>query len=75
MDVIPSDASAQNLARLLQLRWIAIAGQTLTIAVVHFGLGLRPPARPGRRVVAALALWNAVSWRHVRTRETLATAS
>ena len=66
-----ADASAQNLRRLLQLRWIAIAGQTLAIAFVHSGLGVPLPIGPLAAIVAALALWNALSWRRIRIHESV----
>lgn len=37
----PETAAAQNMRQLIQLRWIAVAGQTFAILLVHFGLGVR----------------------------------
>lgn len=67
-------AAAENLRQLMQLRWMAVAGQAATIATVHYGLGVALPVVEMMAVVAALALVNlATSWlvpRHrVRTRE------
>lgn len=40
----PADAAGRkNMALLIQLRWIAIAGQIATILVVHFGMGIGLP--------------------------------
>lgn len=63
-----SDPSAQNLRRLLLLRWIAIGGQIFVIGLVHFGLGLRLPIWPMAGIVAALAVWNALSWKRLSDR-------
>jgi two-component system sensor histidine kinase RegB len=38
-------AARKNLAQLIQLRWIAVAGQIITIAVVQFGLHIHLPLR------------------------------
>ena len=32
-----------NMQQLIQLRWIAVVGQIATIAIVHFGFGVRLP--------------------------------
>lgn len=40
----PADAAGRkNMALLVQLRWIAIAGQLATILIVHFVMGIRLP--------------------------------
>ncbi|SEQ82700.1 ATP-binding protein [Sphingobium sp. YR768] len=40
----PADAAGRrNMALLVQLRWIAIAGQIATILVVHFGMNIHLP--------------------------------
>ncbi|MES2987751.1 MAG: ATP-binding protein [Pseudomonadota bacterium] len=36
-------AAAANMRQLIQLRWIAVAGQTIAILLVHFGLGVPLP--------------------------------
>lgn len=36
-------AAAENTRQLIQLRWIAVAGQTIAILLVHFGLGVPLP--------------------------------
>ncbi|MET0216725.1 MAG: ATP-binding protein [Burkholderiales bacterium] len=65
----PTDGSHQNLRRLLQLRWVAIAGQSVTIAGVCYGLDLALPIGPLAAIVAVLALWNAFSWRRLGSGE------
>ena len=43
----PADAAGRkNMVLLVQLRWIAIAGQVATILIVHFGMGIRLPVLP-----------------------------
>src|SRR3546814_17941428 len=43
----PADAAGRkNLALLVQLRWLAIAGQLITIVAVHFVMGIRLPLAP-----------------------------
>ena len=46
----PSTGSA--CARLVLIRWVAIAGQAVTLLIVHFGLGFRLPLLPALAVVA-----------------------
>ncbi|HWK34651.1 ATP-binding protein [Sphingomonas sp.] len=46
--------AADNMRQLAQLRWIAVAGQTATILVVHFGMGV--PLPMGWMLGAALLL-------------------
>ncbi|KQN20618.1 hypothetical protein ASE86_15320 [Sphingomonas sp. Leaf33] len=55
----PDDgAAAQNMRQLVQLRWIAVAGQTATILLMHFGLGVPLPVVQMLGVALALALVN-----------------
>ena len=55
----PADGAAtENMRQLVQLRWIAAAGQLLTILAVHFGLGVPLPLAPMLGFVAILALAN-----------------
>ncbi|HLI10986.1 MAG TPA: ActS/PrrB/RegB family redox-sensitive histidine kinase [Alphaproteobacteria bacterium] len=49
---------------LVLIRWIAVAGQAVTLCVVHFGMGLTLPIVPALCVVAASALLNVVVGRH-----------
>lgn len=59
---LPGDAilaiAAQNMRQLIQLRWIAVAGQLLAILVAHFAMGMTLPLPPMLAVVAVLALAN-----------------
>lgn len=54
-------ANRKNLALLIQLRWIAVAGQVATILVVHYGLGTPLPLPQMATVIAALVALNGVS--------------
>ncbi|MCP1472138.1 two-component system sensor histidine kinase RegB [Sphingobium sp. OAS761] len=48
-------AGRKNMALLVQLRWIAIAGQVATILIVHYAMGIRLPM-PQMLVVPAIAV-------------------
>ena len=54
----PESVAADNMRQLIQLRWIAVAGQVVTILAVHFGLGVTLPLGPMLGVAAALAAAN-----------------
>jgi two-component system sensor histidine kinase RegB len=67
------DPETQTLARrrfrgrvrrrtLALIRWIAVAGQLVTILTVHYGLGFDLPIGFAMAVVAASALFNLWSW-------------
>ena len=53
-------AATEDMRQLVELRWIAVAGQLVTILAVHYGLGVKLPLVPMLGVVALLALANAV---------------
>jgi two-component system sensor histidine kinase RegB len=56
------DATGQkNVRQLIQIRWIAVLGQLGTIAVVHFGFGIRLPLFPMLVALGVLVAFNAVS--------------
>ncbi|MBA4805957.1 ATP-binding protein [Brevundimonas sp.] len=54
-------ANRRNLRLLVQLRWLAVVGQLLTIVIVHFGLGIRLPLIWLLIAPVSLALVNLVS--------------
>jgi two-component system sensor histidine kinase RegB len=58
--------AAENMRQLLQLRWMAVAGQLITVLVVHLGLGVRLPLLPMLIVIALQALANVVSFTQLR---------
>jgi two-component system, sensor histidine kinase RegB len=49
-----------SLRTLVPIRWVAIAGQALTIFIVHYGLGYRLPLLPALGVVAGSVVLNVV---------------
>src|SRR5690606_32470157 len=59
-------AGVNSMRQLVQLRWIAVVGQLLTISVVHVGLRIALPLPPMLAVVGALAAFNLIAtvrWR------------
>lgn len=55
-------AGRKNLIQLIQLRWLAVAGQLLTILVVQYSLGVRLPLEPMLSLLGLLVLFNLASW-------------
>lgn len=55
-------AGRRNLLQLIQLRWLAVAGQLATILTVHLLLAIRLPLAEMLGLLAALALFNLASW-------------
>jgi two-component system sensor histidine kinase RegB len=55
-------ADRRNLLNLVELRWLAVAGQLLTILLVHFLLEVELPLREMLTLLAVLALFNLASW-------------
>jgi two-component system, sensor histidine kinase RegB len=56
----------RNMQQLIQLRWIAVVGQLVTILVVHYGIGIALPLHSMLCVLAALSAFNFAShlwWR------------
>ncbi len=62
-------AGARNMQQLVQLRWIAIAGQLATILFVRAVMRIPLPLAPMLLVIAAQAAFNVLSWLHWRRRE------
>jgi two-component system sensor histidine kinase RegB len=54
-------ANRKNLALLIQLRWIAVLGQVVTILIVHYGLNIPLPLPPMVAVLGALLALNGLS--------------
>ena len=63
-------ASARNMQQLVLLRWIAMAGQLLAIAVAHSGFGIALPLGNMLLVIGMLAAFNVASllYQHMRPR-------
>ena len=64
---VENAAGHQNMLQLIQLRWIAAAGQVTTIAGVTLGLGIHLPLAPMLGVLACLVAFNIAS--HLRWHE------
>ena len=60
-------AGRRNLLQLIQLRWLAVAGQLATILTVHFVLAIRLPLLEMLTLLGALALFNLASGLHSRS--------
>ncbi|TWG81839.1 two-component system sensor histidine kinase RegB [Cupriavidus gilardii J11] len=55
-----------NMQQLIELRWIAVLGQVMTISLVHYGLDIPLPVRQMLTVLLALAAFNALSQLRLR---------
>jgi two-component system, sensor histidine kinase RegB len=64
-------AGLKNLHQLIQLRWIAVVGQLLTIETTHYILGMPLPMREMLTIVGCMALFNIVSLVRWRTRRSV----
>ena len=51
-------AGRKNLLQLVELRWLAVAGQLATILVVHFRMRVPLPLGEMLAILALLALFN-----------------
>jgi two-component system sensor histidine kinase RegB len=65
----------KNMLQLIQLRWLAVSGQLLTIGVVHFGFGITLPLETMALVLAVLVLLNLVSHLWLRRRAEVSSAA
>jgi two-component system, sensor histidine kinase RegB len=66
LQVFDDSIGLENMRQLIQLRWIAVVGQVVTIAVVHFGFDIRLPLREMSVVLICLVAFNIASmlrWR------------
>lgn len=69
----PGDsAGLKNMQQLIQLRWMAVGGQILTIAIVHFGFGIRLPLDHMGAALAFLVAFNLFSLLRWRRRQEVA---
>lgn len=57
----------KNMQLLIQLRWIAVVGQIVTIAVAHFAYDIELPLKHLLTVLACLAIFNMASQFHWRS--------
>jgi two-component system sensor histidine kinase RegB len=71
----PAEAAGRkNMLLLIQLRWIAAAGQLFTIMIVHYGMGIRLPLLAMMIVPVAATGLNIGSLAVLRRRQTVANA-
>jgi len=56
-----ADAGRRNMRLLIQLRWVAVIGQLVTILAVHFAMGIPLPLMPLLLAAFALVLINLAS--------------
>lgn len=63
-------ANANSMRQLVLVRWIAVVGQLVTIALVHWGLHIALPLAPMFTAVGLLALFNLVAMLRPRRRVT-----
>ncbi len=64
---LPDAANRKNLALLIQLRWVAIVGQVITILAADLALGIALPLAPMALVLLVLLALNAGSYVWWRT--------
>lgn len=62
------NAARKTLQQLIQLRWIAVAGQIVTIGIAHFGFGIALPLPAMLLVLGCLAAFNLSSMLYRRLR-------
>ena len=68
------DSGGQNMLQLIQLRWLAVIGQVVTIAVVHYGMEIDLPLTLMGVVIAALVALNLLSLLRLRRRPAISNA-
>ncbi|SON58060.1 Sensor histidine kinase RegB [Hartmannibacter diazotrophicus] len=59
----------QNLLFLIQLRWLAVVGQVMTILAVHFGFGIALPLMPMAGVILFIVACNLAALLRYRSQE------
>ena len=65
-EIAADSTGLANMQQLIQLLWIAVIGQVITIAIVHFGFGIELPLYHMLAVLALLGTFNLASlvrWR------------
>ncbi len=65
----------KNMLLLIQLRWIAVIGQIITIVIVEAGLGINLPLLPMSLLLVFMLTFNAISSWSLRHRDTLSSQS
>lgn len=67
--VANADAGLKNLHQLIQLRWIAVVGQVLTIEAAHYSFHIPLPLKEMLAIAACLVLFNIASLLRTRIRQ------
>jgi two-component system sensor histidine kinase RegB len=67
-EAVSDTSSRKNMILLIQLRWLAVAGQVVTIAVVQLGMGIPLPLREMSLVLVALVVLNLSSLKWLGSR-------
>ena len=68
MDSLEEATGLANMQQLIQLRWIAVIGQVITIGMAHFLFGIQLPIEDMAAVIAFLMLFNLFSYWRWRAR-------
>ncbi|PIF28680.1 two-component system sensor histidine kinase RegB [Acidovorax sp. 56] len=66
-----ASAGLRNLHQLIQLRWIAVVGQLLTIEATYYSLGMPLPLQAMLSIVAGMVVFNVLSLLRWRTRRSV----
>jgi two-component system sensor histidine kinase RegB len=61
----------KNMLQLIELRWLAVIGQVVTIALVHWGLDIHLPLQAMLTVLACLVVFNIASLLRCRVQRTV----
>ncbi|MBW2942785.1 ATP-binding protein [Zhongshania aquimaris] len=69
-----TDTLGKHMRQLVQLRWLAVLGQLLTILVTHYGFGVKLPMQLMLSVLAGLVVFNALNELALRFRHRVKTA-
>ena len=71
----PDATGSQNMLQLVQLRWLAIAGQCATILLTHYALSIALPMTAMVGVLVGLAVFNGASLLWLRRRRPVGNAT
>ncbi|WP_269619654.1 ATP-binding protein [Zhongshania sp. BJYM1] len=69
-----TDTRGKHMRQLVQLRWMAVLGQFLTILVTHYGFGVELPMNVMLAVLAGLIVFNALNELGLKFRHRVGTA-
>ncbi|WP_295876874.1 ATP-binding protein [uncultured Zhongshania sp.] len=69
-----TDTLGKHMRQLVQLRWLAVLGQLLTILVTHYGFGVELPMQLMLSVLAGLVVFNVLNELALRFRHRVKTA-